>query len=65
MGHSLLANSVSTTAMIAPSVAPIIGIRSVSATTKASGTENGTPSAVKHTNDASPATSEMRMLPIM
>ena len=46
----------------APSVAPTMGMRSV--TRKASGTANGTPSAVSAANAARPATMEIRMFPI-
>ncbi len=53
------------TPRIAPRVAPIIGIRSQIATTKASGTANGTPRMVKAMKDTTPAISEMMMLPIM
>jgi hypothetical protein len=65
VGHSSVVSSAASTQITAPSVAPIIGIRSHTATTNASGTANGTPSAMKMANDASPAASEISRLPIM
>ena len=63
--HSSVVSSAAATPATAPSVAPIIGIRSHSATTNASVTANGTPSAVKTTKAASPAAREISRLPIM
>jgi hypothetical protein len=65
VGHTLVENRATVTPMIAPRVAPIIGIRSQMATTKASGTGNGTPSRLKAMSEATPAMIEMMMLPIM
>ena len=65
MGHRPFENRATVTPMIAPRVAPIIGIRSQIATTNASGTANRTPRMVKAMNDTTPAISEMMMLPIM
>ena len=65
VGQSSVVSSAASTQITAPSVAPIIGIRSHSATANASGTANGIPSAAKTANEASPAAREISRLPIM
>ena len=55
--------SATSTQITAPSVAPIVGIRSHTATTNANGKAKGTRSAVSAAQAVRPATSEIRRFP--